>query len=562
LTFRNREYTRPPMEWLRRNSPTVLLGVALAASATMLLVLMAGQTFFQDTWGFLLYREGISADSFLAPHNEHIAVMPVAINKASIALFGMTTAVPEQVVMALAVVTTALLLYLYLRRRLGAWPALIGAVLFLYLGPAWADMIWPFQLGFVGSALFGVAMLLALDRGDRLGDAWATCLLVLSLSFSSLGLSFLAAAVVDLFARRRGQWLSRVYVAAIPALLYAAWWVGWGHDAERHVTLSNVLTAPRYALEGAASAVEALLGLNKAGADAAVPPEWGIPVLVALIVLAVFAQVRRPGVPRSFWPVAAAATTNWLLEAFSSMPGREAYQNRYMYAGALFVLLLAAELLRDVRLTRRAMLVGGGIALLAVAANLIAFREGGRWLDEQTLLTRGDLGAVEIARRTVDPGFVLSSDVAGTGSLAIVSAGLYLRAIDEHGSPAYDPGELADAPPEARHQADVVLAAALPISTAVEQDRATWLGNECVTLAGGEASRFTEVPLSPGTVSIDVAAGPPAALSMRRFAGGEFPAALDDAPGGAVTLLRIPRDEASLRWYLHVESRQRATVCL
>jgi hypothetical protein len=525
----------------------------------MLLVLMAGQTFFQDTWGFLLYREGISAHSFFAPHNEHIAVMSVAINKAAIGMFGMTTAAPEQVVMALAVVTTALLLYVYLRRRVGAWAALIGAVLLLYLGPAWADMIWPFQLGFVGSALFGIAMLLALDRGDRCGDLWATVFLVLSMGFSSLGLSFLAAAAVDLFVRRRRGWLTRAYVAAIPAALYAAWWLGWGHEAERHVTLPNVLTAPRYVLEGAASAVEALLGLNKAGPDAAVPPEWGLPILVALIALAIVAQARRPGVSPGFWPVAAAAATNWLLEAFNSMPGREAYQNRYMYAGGLFILLLAAELLREVRFTRRALAIGGGVALLAVSANLIAFREGGRWQDEQTLYTRADLGAIEIARRTVDPGFVLTPEVAGTGSLAIVAAGSYLHAVDEHGSPAYDPAELSEAPPIARHQADIVLAAALPITT---ETGGIAPGDECVTLPGGEISRFTEVPLPAGATTIDLAPGPAARLSMRRFTTGEFPIALDDAPGGAVTLLRIPDDVSSHRWYLHVESRQRARVCV
>lgn len=547
------------MSRLKRSAPTILMGAALLAAATMLLVLMSGQTFFQDTWAFLLYREGISAHSFFAPHNEHIAVLPVAIDKAAIGLFGMGTEAPEQVVLALAVATTALLLYIYLRRRIGAWAALIGAVLFLYLGPAWADMIWPFQLGFVGSALFGIAMLLALDRGDRRGDVGATAFLVLSLGFSSLGLSFLAAAAVDLFARRRGQWLSRAYVAAVPAVLYAAWWVGWGHEAERHVTLANILTAPRYALEGAASAVEALLGLNKAGPDAAVPPEWGLPILVALIVLAVVAQARRPGVPRSFWPVAAAAATNWLLEAFNSMPGREAYQNRYMYAGGLFVLLIAAELLRDVRLSRRALAAAGGVALLAVSANLIAFREGGRWLDQQTLFTRADLGAVEIARRTVDPGFVLTPEVAGTGSLAIVAAGPYLHAVDEHGSPAYDPAELREAPAIARHQADVVLAAALPIAAEAGEARP---GDKCVTLRGGGASRFAEVPLPPGLTTIDLTAGPPADLSMRRFATGEFPVELGPARGGATTLLRIPRDGASQHWYLHVESRQPARVCV
>lgn len=547
---------------MKRNAPTAVLCTALAMSAAMLFALTSGQTFFQDTWAFLLDRQDFSADAFLKPHNEHIAVIPAAINKLLVATFGMTTALPEQVVMTVAVLGAAALLFVYVRRRLGPWGALIAAVLFLYLGPAWADMIWPFQLAFVGSALFGLAMLLALDRGDRRGDVAACVFLTLSTGFSSLGLSFLAAAVVDILLRRRSHGLSRVYLVAIPAMLYAAWWIGWGHEAERHVTLTNVLTSPRYVLEGAASAVEALLGLNKAGPDAAVPPEWGLPILIALIVLVVYGQIRRPGVSLRFWPVVAAAATNWFLEAFNSIPGREAYQNRYMYAGALFVLLLAAELLRDMRITRRGLLVAGGVTLAAVSVNLIAFREGGRWLDDQTLFTRADLGAIEIASRTVDPGFSLTPEIAGTGSLAIVQAGQYLQAVNDHGSPAYDIEELAMAPPVARRQADIVLSAALPVSVTVRDQAPALANRRCVELAGGEASRFTEVPLPPGLTTIDLAPGPAAEVSLRRFATGEFPVALDRTRGDTVTLLRIPRDESSRRWYLHVESQQRARVCV
>lgn len=548
------------MEWLRRNAPIALLGAAMLVSAAMLLALMSGQTFFQDTWAFLLDRQGFSAQSFLKPHNEHIAVIPVAINKLLVAGFGMTSALPEQIVMTVAVLAAVTLLFVYVRRRLGPWPALIASLLFLYLGPAWADMIWPFQLAFVGSVLFGIAMLLALDRGDRRGDVAACILLTLSLGFSSLGLSFLAAAAVEVFVRRRALGLRRAYLAAIPAALYAIWWLGWGHEAERHVTLTNVLTAPRYAMEGAASAVEALLGLNKASAAAAVPPDWGLPILIALVALVVYGQVRKPGFSPRFWAIAGGAATNWLLSAFNFIPGREAYQNRYMYAGALFVLLLATELLRDVRFTRRGLLAAGAVALAAISVNLIAFREGGRWLDDQTLLTKADLGAIEIARRTVNPEFWLSPDVAGTGSLAIVDAGEYLEAVDAHGSPAYTPAELGRAPEPARLQADIVLAAALPIATETGVG-GTSVGARCVTLPGGGASRYTEVPLPPGTTTIAPAPGPSADLALRRFAVGEFPVTLDAAPAGAVTRLRIPADDASRPWYLHVEAQQRVRVC-
>jgi len=554
------------MEWLRRNAPTVLLGVALLASAVLLPVLGSGTTFFQDTWAFLLDRQDFTARAFLLPHNEHIAVIPVALQKLELALFGMTTATPERVVLTMAVLTSATLLFVYVRRRIGPWPALIAASLLLFLGPAWADLLWGFQIAFVGSVLFGVAMLLALDRGDRRGDIAACVLLALSIGFSSLGLSFLVGAAADVVQRRRSHGLKRAYLVAVPALLYAAWWVGWGHEAERHITLENVLTSPAYALEGMATAVEALVGLNKSSAASSVPPDWGVPILVVLIALVIYGQVHRPGLSPRFWPVAAAAATNWLLAAFNFVPGREAYQNRYLYAGGVFVLLLAAELLRGVRFSRRGLLVAGVVAVAAVTSNLVPLRHGSDWLREQAALTRSDLAAMEIASRTIQPEFSLASpEVTGTASLAVVEAGKYFEAIHRWGSPAYSPAELESAPEPGRHYADVVLASVLPISTVTRPGAFRAVapaGKRCVVLLGGAASERLEVPLSSGLAKIELASGPHAAFSLRRFAVDEFPVLTPGASGDSVTLLRIPRDNASQSWYLHVEAQQRARICL
>jgi hypothetical protein len=542
----------------------VLLGAALLASTAMLLVLGSGTTFFQDTWGFVLDRRDMSARAFLMPHNEHIVVIPVAIEKLAVGIFGLGTELPERVVLTLAVAVAATLLFVYVRRRTGPWLALLAAVLLLFLGPAWTDMLWPFQLGFVGSALFGIAMLLALDRGDRRGDVWACLLLILSMSFSSLGLPFLAAAATDVFVRRRSHGLSRFYVFAVPALLYALWWVGWGHEAERHVTLENVLLAPQYLLEGLASTLEALFGLNKSSAESAVPPEWGVPIAIALICMAGYRVWRGPALSPRFWPVAAAALANWLLEAFNAVPGREAYQNRYMYVGGVFVLLLAAELLRGVRFGRRGLIVAAVVTLAAVSSNLIQFRNGSRWLKQQAILTRADTGAIEIARRTVDPSFELTPEIAGTGSLAVVSAGKYLEAVDAHGSPAYSPAELERAPENGRIQADVVLAKALPVSIdsrPLGSSPAAGVVGRCVEFPGGAASTRLEARLAPGVTRIEVPAGPEATLFLRRFAVSGFPVSLGSVDGSTITFLRIPRDKAPQSWYLHVAGEQGAVVC-
>ena len=85
----------------------------------------------------------------------------------------------------------------------------MGAALLLFLGPAWSDLLWPFELAFVGSVLFGLAMLLALDRDDARGDVAACAFLAISLGFSSLGDRVHGGGRGRLLQRRRERGLRR-----------------------------------------------------------------------------------------------------------------------------------------------------------------------------------------------------------------------------------------------------------------------------------------------------------------------------------------------------------------
>ena len=87
-------------------------------------------------------------------------------------------------------------------------------------------------------------MLLALEREDRRGDVAACLFLIASLGFSGLGIPFLAAAAVAIGLGPRESWLRRAYVVVIPAALFAAWYLGWGHDAETHLSIRNMFGPP------------------------------------------------------------------------------------------------------------------------------------------------------------------------------------------------------------------------------------------------------------------------------------------------------------------------------
>src|SRR3954469_24763948 len=96
---------------------------AVAASAGLLVYLNHNLGFFLDDWDFLIYRPGWTAHSLLDPHNEHISILPVAIFKALVATVGLASAVPFHAVEIFTYLLSVVLLFAFLRRRVGDWAA-------------------------------------------------------------------------------------------------------------------------------------------------------------------------------------------------------------------------------------------------------------------------------------------------------------------------------------------------------------------------------------------------------------------------------------------------------
>jgi hypothetical protein len=550
------------------SAPVLLLGAALVIAGGLTLFLTWEMTFYQDTWGILMTRRDPSVETLLAPHNEHIVLFPVLIEQVLLRVFGMASARPEYVLSAIGLLGSATLLFIYLRRRVGEWLALFAVTLVLFLGPAWEVLLWPFEIVFVGSVFFGLAALLSIEREDRGGDLAACVFLVLSIGFSSLGIPFLVAAAVALALGPPGRRLGRAYVVAIPALLFGAWYAEWGHDAESHTSLENLLDTPKYVAEAVAASVGSALGLNPDPTTDALGrgphpepglnPVWNRLAVVAIVLALVVRQVRGGRLSPSFWPAAALALTNWVLPALNYFPGREATNSRYQYTGAVFTLMLVACLFNGIQPKRRTLAVAGTVTALALVPHLVVLVKGADFLEEQSVLTRADTAAIEIARQTIDPAFQLTDEVAGTPTLPNIYAGEYLEAVGEHGSPAYTPAELATAPDDGRFQADVVLVHALPVALSSVE------GGFGASARCRPVPAAAEVALRPGTTTrIEVAPGPDATFLLRRFADaeGEYPIESAGQPGGSASELTIPADTVSVPWHLRVRAEQPVRVC-
>ena len=148
----------------------VALAGLLVATAALVLYLGRSTSFYFDEWNFVLLRRAWDADALLQPHNEHLSLVPVLIYKAIFTTAGIDSYVPFRVAGVAVHLLTLVALFVYARRRVGDVLALGAAVVIAVLGPAWPDVLWPFQMGFLGSLAAGIGALLALDRGDRRGE--------------------------------------------------------------------------------------------------------------------------------------------------------------------------------------------------------------------------------------------------------------------------------------------------------------------------------------------------------------------------------------------------------
>jgi hypothetical protein len=505
-------------------------------------------------------RRDLSVEAVFAPHSEHIVALPALLEMLSLRLFGMDSITPDLVILVALLLGAAGCLFVYVRRRLGPWPALLMATLLLFLGPAWQDLLWPFQIGFVGSCLCGLGALLVLESDDRRWDLVACLLLATAVAFSSLGIPFAVGAGVQILLQRRRQGLRRLWVVGAPLALYAAWYAGWGHTAPSQLSADNVLDSPRYLGEGFVASLDALLALGTIADEPVARSQWGLPLLIALLALAAYGCFRRRGLPVGLWPVLAAAVTFWLLAGFNEIPGREPHSSRYLYVGAFFLLLIAANLLQGVRFNRWGMLAAGALTAVVVGFNLVPLREGRDFFEEQTALTRADLAAIEIAP-AVDPGFRLPPEISGTPFLNEIEAGEYLQAVAEYGSPAYSVAELAAAPEEGRAQADLVLANALPLSIETMAPPARGQARGCVEVPGGTGPGDEPLALEPGVTTIALGPGGTGKISLRRFARAGYPLVAEEIAPASATRLVVPPDRAPRPWRLLVEAPQTAIVC-
>ncbi len=526
-----------------------------------------GLTFSGDDWTFITERRGFSVGVFLRPHNEHLSALPIGAYKLLLAIFGATSYVPFLALLLLVHALCCLLLYLVLCPYVGPWTALAPTAVLAVLGPAWQDLLWAFQVGYLGSVSAGLGMVLCLERRDRAGDIGAAALLCVSLLCSSIGLAMVVLGLV-LLVLERPRAPRRLWTIGVPVGLYLVWYAIYGVSTAR---IQNITRIPKYAAQALSAALGSITGLAQTHVSPYVVSttlgRWL--ALIAVLALAYY-LIRGGRVPPLTWAALVSALALWsaqCLEYFTA--ARSPNQSRYQYAAATLLLLAIGAGANRLR-TRS----GAVLALLTAAicaSNVALLYQRSNFWRQNSVYVKAETGALNMVRGltalnfTPENGFTVP--LFGNHNLYI-SAGPYFSAVAAFGSPGDTTAGLLRRPEPIREAADEVLASAeqlrLTADPAFNPRRPG-----CRSAVDGK--ELGELTLRAGSVAVRVAHGTAAELQLRRFASRYRYNRLGNAPpvfrlprfaDGRPLILRLPADHAAIPWRLRLAGGRHVVACV
>ena len=537
---RNREISLPSWGAEAAFGALIVLGTAIAFFETR------GFSFYFDDWDFVLHRRGLSPSVLLAPHGPHLVVLPILIYKFLLKVFG-GSYLPFRVLTALDMAGLAFAVGFVCRRLWGRWWGLVPVLALVTLGCGSWPLLWSFEVEYAIADALGVVALLALALDWRHSRPLACALLVLALASGSQGVGFLVGAAV--MVALRGHWRRSAWVVGVPAVLYALWYMKYGHQAsETHLSLWRG-TLP-YVMTSFASTVSGMLGLGSPTNDLPpqLDPSFGQPIAIAAVIALGVALARGWRPPPLFWGATTTMVALWVAASLSNVDAtRRPTDSRYLSTSVILLLVALCASLPRPRLRR------AGIVVVCLALAAIAITNAGQYtpMRNQMLATsqdsRAQLGALLIMRGIV-PDWFSPAPPFTAGLVNDVQAGVFYSAYDAYGGlPADSLAQLERDPETPRQLADQALA------------RGEELGYAFVSVGDAASGACQAAPvdlvLHPGTYTFLPAAQGTLTAATGRFAH-TFDIPLGVVPRGRAATLHIPADRApSVPWRLQVSGR-------
>jgi hypothetical protein len=252
----------------RRARPAAIAFAAIAAGS-FVFYLWAGRHlwFTGDEWDFILDRDGADVRDLLRPHNEHFSAIPILVYRGLWQTFGINAYLPYRVIVLCLHVTVAFLLRAIMRRAgVRPWFATgLAAVFLLVAARGWQDIMWPFQIGFVGSLACGLAHVLLADHDGGIDrrDVAGLGLGVIGLASSGVAVTMVAAVGMSTLLRR--GWRVAAFHTLPFGALFLGWWFGVARD-EVHIRSGSRSSAFAFVARGIDRAFETVVRLPAGGA--------------------------------------------------------------------------------------------------------------------------------------------------------------------------------------------------------------------------------------------------------------------------------------------------------
>lgn len=570
--------------------PAIAAALLIAAASALLLFSGRGNWFILDELSFATDRGDLTTGTIFGPQNQNCVATLVLIYRAMFELFGFNDYLPWRLLLTALVAGIGVLAYLYARKRIGPWWALLPLAL-ITVTPGFEIALWPFQMGQALSVLCGLAVLVLLDRDSNWPiRAAIAVLLLVAVASSSAGIPLVAIFVYDRLLRPGGR---RDLLAVLPSAAFYSWWyLEWAsrEPAANQAKAGAIAAAIDRAYSIANGAMVNLLGLGGRASVGLLLAQLAVGLLSVLVAWRVFGPYRA-GRGRVIALVAGLATY-WVLLAWGRpfVPGLE-ITSRYVFLSQVLLVLLIVEVavpasaaIADAQARGRRLVVplaaAGGVAIVLVTGSALLYnskseRSFGAMQRAAALDIRGQafgLALLEPANRQNATMFL-----APGGAVPRPAAG-YFAALERYGEqpaterdvlalPApgrsradqallgfYAPGTPATPPLPERSPAPMILSAA-PKATKLRRRAA------CLGFRGPGATPATvELPGSPQGVVVKNTSARPLTLTGRRYAPDwKGPARFGIPPRTSVPV-RLPPDRGTRPWRVQVVG-QAGEIC-
>lgn len=548
--------TRAAAPWpVRWATPGRVLVAGMSLSAIFVFAFGRRASFSGDEFSIVSLVARLEPSELFEPYVGHLVTIPLLVYRATLEVFGPGDYFAFQALTLASIFLLVWFLYLWARERVPPWVAVAPCLLLTIFPQDVLHYLAGNGFVIVFALACGLGALYAFERNSRKWDLVSFGLIILGLMTYTVGAAFAVGVLVaGLLARDR----RRVWVAALPLLAYAIWRLtvasSSGEAEDVGPDFLNLLLLPAWTFQSIGGSLAALLGIDF---EFAIPApearvgEFIVPVLATAFLVLGGIVVGRGRAGSGLVVVAAVALALFASQtvvwgSFEARPGPG--EDRYLYPGALVVVLLGLELARTLDWSpfRVKALWLVTIASLSSSIGILA-ASGNR--EALANLVRAEVLAVTLLDSTAEPPAVRQQprDALRRSFDSVDGA--------RFGYLGFTESELAGSAVAWGSTVDAFLAESLdlrlrPVPPGV-------VPRDCAPAASGVVSIRTRAELPVGGAILY------STRLLRPLLGryGEGATVrVGNLPALRPALLRVPRDDGQTRWFLTTGRRSSGTM--